>query len=204
MAEYLKRHPSQARSSSDDVGAAFTATMEKREVARRALAVRVLGYIIVPIICIFPGVFADIIMRARPDITVPFGVNLFAAITAGMMGTINTILLGFDPSVVAVVFWPYWKRRKDRKGMQIRNKFAQPSAQTYKPALPGGSRDSEIGGTATFAFETQEMANTSSQHDHGLEFFGHLTVDDTVDLGTTGKSTIGYNAEELAEIFQGL
>ena len=88
--------------------------------------------------------------------------------------------------------------------MQKRNKSAQPSAQTYKPALPGGSGDSEIGGTTTSAYETQEMANTTSQHDHGLEFFGHLTVGETVDLGTTVTSTIGYNAEELAEIFQGL
>ena len=172
--------------------------------ARRALTVRVLGYVIVPVICVFPGVFADIITRARPDITVPFGVELFAGITAGMMGTLNTIMLGFDPSVVAVVFWPYWKKRKDRKRMQKRNKSAQYGAKTYKPALTGVSGDSEMGGTASSAYETQDMANTASQYDHGLEFFGHLVVDETVDLGTTVTSTIGYNAEELAEIFHGL
>ena len=204
MSEYLRRHPSVVQSSPDDVGNTVTTTMERREIARRALTVRVLGYIFVPVICVFPGVIADIITRARPDISVPSWVELFADITAGLMGTLNTILLGFDPSVVAVVFWPYWKKRKDKKRMQKRNKSAQGGAQTHKPALPGGPGDPEVGGTATSAYETQDMANTTFQYDHGLEFFGHLAVDETVDLGTTVTSTIGYNAEELAEIFHGL
>jgi hypothetical protein len=178
--------------------------MERREVARRALTVRVLGYIIVPVICVFPGVIADIITRARPDIPVPFAVELFAAITAGLMGTLNTILLCFDPSVVAVVFWPYMKRRRDRKRMQKRNKPAQPSTPTYKTGLPPVLGDPEMGETPISTYETQEMAVTTFQHDHGLEFFGHLAVNETVDLETTVTSTIGYNAEELAEIFHGL
>ncbi len=204
MSDYLRRHPSVVHSGADDVGTALTTTMERREIARRALTVRVLGYIFVPVICVFPGVIADIITRARPDISVPFEVELFADITAGLMGTLNTILLGFDPSVVAVVFWPYWKRRKDKKRMEKRNKSAQPGAQTHKTVLPGVSGDPEVGGTVTSAYETQSTATTTFQYDHGLEFFGHLTVDETVDLGTTVTSTIGYNAEELAEIFHGL
>ncbi len=204
MSDYLKRHPSEVRSSPNDVGTALTTTMERREIARRALTVRVLGYIIVPVICVFPGVIADIITRARPDISVPSGVDLFAGVTCGLMGTLNTILIGFDPSVVAVVFWPYWKKMKDKKRIQKLNRSAQRSTQTYKSALPGGLGAPEVGGTATSAYETQEMANTTFQYDHGLEFFGHLTVDETVDLGTTVTSTIGYNAEELAEIFHGL
>jgi hypothetical protein len=204
ISEYLKRHPSQLHGSSDDAGAVITTTVERREMARRALTVRVLGYIIVPVICVFPGLITDIITRVRSDITLPFEADLFAAITAGLMGTFNTILLCFDPSIVAVVFWPYWKRRKDRKRMQKRNTPAPPSAQTCKTILPGLWGDPAIGGTATSTYKTQEMGNMTSQHDHGLEFFGHLVADETDDLEISVTSTIGYNAEELAEVFHGL
>ena len=205
MSEYLKRHPSQAQSSTDHAGTAVTATVERREMARRALTVRVLGYIIVPVFCVFPGVIADIITRARPDIEVPFWVELFSAITAGLVGTLNTIMLCFDPSIIAVVFWPFWKKRRDRERMQKRNKLPRPSTQTYKTALPGGLGDPAIGGTTTSTTDgTQDMVSTTFQYDHGLEFFGHLAVDETLDADTTFASTIGYNAEELAEVFHGL
>jgi len=204
VSEYLKRHPSHAHWSSDDAGTAVTTTVERRDMARRALTVRVLGYIIVPVVCTFPGVILDIITRARPDITFPPEAQLFAAITVGLMGTLNTILLGFDPSIVAVVFWPYWKKRKDRKRMEKRNKSARPSTQTHKPVLVGFPGDPAIGKTAISTYATQEMGSTTFQHDHGLEFFGHLAVNETEDLETTITSTIGYNAEELAEVFHGL
>jgi hypothetical protein len=204
ISEYLKRHPSQVHGRSDDAGAAITTTVERREMARRALTVRVLGYIIVPVICVFPGLIVDIIIRVRSDITVPFEVDLFAAITAGLTGTFNTVLLCFDPSIVAVVFWPYWMRRKDRKRMQKRNTSAALSAQTCRPVLPGVWGDSTIGGMGTSTYKTQEMGNMTFQHDHGLEFFGHLVADETGDSEITITSTIGYNAEELAEVFHGL
>jgi len=186
------------------MNAAVTTTLERREMARRALTVRVLGYIIVPVICVFPGVIADIRTRANPGAPVRFEVELYAAITAGLMGSFNTIMLAFDPSVVAVVFWPYWKKRMERKRMQKRNKSARPGTQTCKTALPPISGDPELGGTPTTSYETQDMVITTFQHDHGLEFFGHLGVNETADLETTVTSTIGYNAEELAEIFHGL
>jgi len=204
MSEYLKRHPSQAHSSSDDVRTAIATTMERRELARRALTVRVLGYMVVPIICVFPGVVSDIITRARPDITVPADVERFAAITAGLMGTFNAILICFDPSIVAVVFWPFWKKRKDRKSVQKRNKSRQPNTLTYKQPLPPVSRDPEIGEIPVPSYETQETVITTFQHDLGLEFYGHLAVNETLDLATTVTSTVGYDEEELAEMFRGL
>ena len=203
MSEYLKRHPSQAHTISGDLSTAVAAMMERREMARRALTIRVLGYMVVPIICVLPGVVSDIVTRARPDITVPAGVELFAAIAAGLMGTFNTMLIFFDPSVVSVVFWPFWKRRKDRKRREKRRKSMLP---TYKQPLPPVLRNPEMEQIPGSSYGTQEMVITTTQqdHDHGLEFFGHLVVDESPDLSTTVTSTIGYNAEELAEIFHGL
>ena len=111
MSDYLKRHPSQVYSSTNGTSTAL-ATMERREMARRALTVRVLGYIA----CV------------RPDITIPQSVERFAAIMAGLTGTINTLLCCFDPSVVAVVFWPYWKKRKDRARARMRNQAGSKSS----------------------------------------------------------------------------
>lgn len=202
MSDYLKRHPSQAHPSSDDVNAAIAATMERREMARRALTVRVLGYMVVPFVCVFPGVVTDVITRARPDISIPAVVELVAAITAGLMGTFNTILLCFDPSIVAVVFWPFWKKRKDKKTAQKRNKSTQPSALD-KP-LPPLPKDPEMGGTPTSSYETQETVITPFQHDYSLELFAHFAVNETLTGATTVTSTIGYDAEELANIFYGL
>jgi hypothetical protein len=204
ICEYLKRHPSQTYKSSDDAGAAIATSVERREMARRALTVRVLGYIIVPVICVFPGLITDMIIRVRSDITVPFEVDLFAAITAGLMGTFNTILLCFDPSIVAIVFWPYWMRRKDRKRMQKRNTSAPPSAQTYNLALPGVWGDPSIGVIATSAYRAQEIGNMTFRHDHGLEFLGNLVMNGMGDIEITNTGTVGYNAEELAEVFHGL
>jgi len=197
MSDYLKRHPSQANSSSDDVNAAIAATMERREMARRALTVRVLGYMIVPFVCVFPGVVTDIITRARPDISIPAVVELVAAITAGLMGTFNTILLCFDPSIVAVVFWPLWKKRKDRRTGRKRNTSTEPSTLIYDKPLPPLPNDPEIG-------ETQETDIMTFQHDYSLELFGHFAVNETLNGPTTVTSTIGYDAEELAKIFYGL
>jgi hypothetical protein len=210
MSEYQKRHPSQVSSGSTDVNTALSTTMQRREMARRALTVRLLGYIMVPVICVFPGVITDIIKRARPDITFPWAVELITDITAGLMGTFNTILLSFDPSVVAVVFWPLWKKRREKKEkkMRERNKLVQraqrpnPLATVPAPALtstdnPPALGDPEMGGPLVSQYESQGMA-------YGLEFYGHLTVSEAADADTSVTSTIGYNADELAEIFRDL
>jgi hypothetical protein len=211
MSEYQKRHPSEVSSGSTNVNTALATTMQRREMARRALTVRVLGYIMVPVICVFPGVIADIITRARPDITVPWAVELITDITAGLMGTFNTILLSFDPSVVAVVFWPLWKKRREKKEemMRERNKLVQrpkrsnplAAAPAPAPALtstnPSTLGDPEMGGPLVSQYDSQGMI-------HGLEFYGHLTVSEATDAETSVTSTIGYNPDELAEIFHDL
>jgi len=93
------------------------------------------------------------------------------------------ILLGVDPSIVAVVFCPYWKKT-NRLGLVL-----NPQASTTR--VSGRPRDRENG----------DLHLRNSRNDHGLEFFGHLAVNETEDLETTITSTIGYNAEELSKVY---
>jgi len=211
MPRYLKRHPSMIRTSSTDADAALAVTLQRRDMARRALTVRVLGYISVPVICVFPGVIIDLIARSMPDLVIPSVVPLIAAITAGLMGTFNAILLSFDPSVVAVVFWPRWKKKQEqeklRQNLKARRQPEQPSPSTRKQPALG---DVEMAESKARGDETQGAVVTTihfhNADDHGLEFYGHSAMHDvdTIDLENSRTSTIGYDMSDLAETYHGL
>ena len=206
----LTRHPSEVRSKSKGVDTALTTTLAKRDIARRALTVRVLGYISVPVICVFPGVIIDFIARGRPDVYIPPMVPLIAAVTAGLMGTFNAILLSFDPSVVAVVLWPHWMKKKERERLELDRKAAgiqqlEPTASSCKPAFLD---DIDMAQTKVVGNETQEVVVTTvhlqTAGEHGLELQGHSVIPDGLDPENSGTSTFGYNMNDLAKIYHGL
>ena len=182
--------------------------LARRDLARRALTIRLLGYISVPVICVLPGVVMDFIARIRPGLVPPV-VPLIVAITAGLMGTFNAILLSFDPSVVAVVFWPHWKKKKEqerrRQNFKVVRRQPERPVSTSKPLLLG---DIEIAETKVVRDETQGVVVTTIQFqntdDHGLEPHGHSATLNTLDLENNGTSTIGYDVSDLAEIYHGL
>lgn len=198
----LKQLPSQNHSNSTDVGVTSATILARRDIARRALTVRVLGYISVPVICVFPGVIMDFIARAGTDVHIPSIVTLITVITAGLMGTFNAVLLSFDPSVVAVVFWPHWKKKeweRQRQNFEVGRRQPESLASIGKPPLLG---DIEIAETKD---ESQGVVVTTihvqSANDHGLEFHGHS---DALDLENSGTSTIGYNMGDFTNIYHGL
>ena len=126
-------------------------------------------------------------------------------ITAGLLGTLNTILLAFDPSVVAVVFWPTWEK-KEQERKENRNSVAQRQPGRPAPALngkPSTLGDPDMSQSKTTQYETQDRYMTAI-YDHGLELYGHLEVHELSDIDISLTSTIGYNTDELAEIFHGL
>jgi hypothetical protein len=202
----LTRHPSQDRYNAKGVDIALATTLARRDMARRALTVRVLGYISVPVICVFPGVLMDFIARGRPDVYIPPVVPLIAAVTAGLMGTFNAILISFDPSVVAVVFWPHWRKKKEQKRLHRDRK----AARLHQPSLCKSSflGDIEMAQTRIVGNETQEVVITTihlqNAGDHGLELHGHSVIPDELDLENSGTSTIGYDMNDLAKIYHGL
>lgn len=214
VARFPKRSASHTHSETAEVDTTAM-LLAKRDMARRALTVRVLGYISVPVICVFPGVIIDLLARARPDVHIPAVFPLIAAITASLMGTFNAMLLSFDPSVVAVVFWPRWKKKEQERRQKKSTAAAaarrrgalEPAApSSYRKAPPLG--DIEMAETKDPRDETQGVVVTTihfrTADDHGLESNGHSAIPDTVDLEDSGTSTIGYSYRDLIETYHGL
>ena len=204
---YLQPGTSQVHSTA---AAAVAMVQARRDIARRALTVRVLGYISVPVICVFPGVIIDFIARGRPDVYIPSVVPLIAAITAGLMGTFNAILISFDPSVVAVVFWPHWKKRK-RQARLRRNKMKAAAGQQHPEPQPPSLKstvmdDIEMAQTKIVGDETQGVSVTTihfqDADDPDLESHGDSVK--TVDLENSKTSTTDYNICVLVETYHGL
>jgi hypothetical protein len=205
---YLKRHASQICSNSADVDIALAMIRAKRDLARRALTVRVLGYICVPVICVFPGVVNDLLTRARPDLNIPSVVPLAAVITAGLMGALNSILISFDPSIVGVVFWPYWKKKKEQERSQEymnggRRPLDPPASALKLPTLG----DIEMAETKVIGNETQEAVVATVHFENAetpVESHGHSETGETIDFENSRRSTTFYDMRDLAETYHGL
>ena len=95
------------------VSAAHAATLALRDTARRALTVRLLGYILVPTICVISGMVVDLLGGSKSRAHIPREVEITVSALAGLMGTMNAILFAFDPSVRAVI-----KALRDRRAQQ--------------------------------------------------------------------------------------
>jgi hypothetical protein len=203
---FLKPGTPQVYSTTVGADAALTMMLARRDIARRALTVRVLGYISVPVICVFPGVIMDFIARGRPDVYISPVIPLIAAVTAGLMGTLNAILISFDPSVVAVVFWPHWKKKKEQARLRQNMKAAR---RPLKPQpLPRAIvlDDIEMAETKIFGDETQGVAVTTIHFqdvdDQGLESHEHSAK--TVDREDSRTCTPDFSISDLVETYHGL
>ena len=85
------------------LSAAHAAILARRDTARRALTVRLLGYILVPTICVISGMVVDLLGESKSGAHVPREVEITSSALGGLMGTMNAILFAFDPSVRAVI-----------------------------------------------------------------------------------------------------
>ena len=83
--------------------AAHAATLARRDTARRALTVRLFGYILVPTFCVISGMVIVLLGESKSGAHVPREVEITSTALAGLMGTMNAILFAFDPSVRAVI-----------------------------------------------------------------------------------------------------
>lgn len=195
----LAKHPSHAHSlSPTNITAALAATLARRDVARRALTTRVLGYIIVPIICVVPGVTIDVIARARPDITIPPLVTLISAITAGLMGTFNTILLSFDPSIIAVVFA---HRTRERPATRRRKWIPSRKARELDGDVEMG--DSKLTGPIRVSRVTEiSFVPFDSENGESLEYREQSAPNGVLDLSRNSPGT--RNSSDLADTYHGL
>lgn len=207
---YLQAGTSQADSTAVGAGLVVATVLAKRDIARRALTVRVLGYISVPVVCIFPGVIIDLIARGRPECHIPPVVPLIAAITAGLMGTFNAILICFDPSVVAVVFWPHWKKKEGQARLRQNMKAAKAARHLPEPQSPTPKSTAlgeiEMAQTKVIGDETQVLS-VSTIHFQDADDRGHESNVDfakTVDLEDSRTRAADYNISDLVETYHGL
>ena len=92
-------------------------TLDRRDAARKALTLRLLGYILVPVICIFPGVILDFIAKSggESNIDIDDTVETLGDVMAGLMGCFNAIMFGVDPSVLAVLYAVRVDKEEERK-----------------------------------------------------------------------------------------
>jgi len=76
--------------------------ISRRTLALRAMTLRLIGYILIPVICILPSVIMDLIVKAYPvgDVEIPDAVTGFFDGVNGLVGFFNAIL---DP--VLLVVW---------------------------------------------------------------------------------------------------
>ena len=79
--------------------------LSRRTLALRAMTLRLIGYILIPVICILPSVVMDLIVKAYPvgDVEIPDAVTGFKDGVNGLVGFFNAMLFLLDP--VLLVVW---------------------------------------------------------------------------------------------------
>lgn len=174
----------------------LAATRAWRDIARRALTIRVLGYIMVPVLFIMPGVILDILDRSNlapvPDVAL-----IITMITPGLMGTFNALLFRMDPSVVAAIH-SIRAREQSSTNRQHHNALA----------LDGRPGETELGQSVMTTTVPSQRVLLPTVHidttddNNGLEYEGHFTVRNP--SLPSRSSTIGYSANELADTYNGL
>ena len=208
----LAAHPThvehtQRKSSSHattDVSASLTATLARRDAARRALTVRLLGYILVPTISIISGMVLDLLGESKSGANIPREVEITVSALAGLMGTMNAILFCFDPSVLAVIHALRLRRaqRRRQQGTPTHEKRRVGTTST-RPNNPNGvlvittvdlDTDLEAGSDNSFGME-----------DRGHGYPGpHPGTAVVVEGYRRSASTIGDHVNEILETYRGL
>jgi hypothetical protein len=100
-----------------NLNASLQNTLRQRDVARRALILRLFGYLLVPVLCVFPGVILDFIAKAGKDevANISPAMETLGDVVAGLMGSLNAVLFGVDPSVLAVLYAVRVDKEEERK-----------------------------------------------------------------------------------------
>ena len=140
--------------------------ISRRALALRAMTLRLIGYILIPIVCILPSVTMDIIVKAYPvgDIEIPDTVTGFFDGINGLVGFFNAILFLLDPVLLLIWAelransrWGLWKKKNTESQyadhenvIEINELGASPERDTKTPGRTGS--DKQVGGIHTTLF----------------------------------------------------
>ena len=207
----------QSRNTANVMSASLAATLARRDMARRALTLRLLGYILVPTICVISGMVLDLLGESKSGANIPAAVTNIVSALAGLMGTLNAILFSFDPSVLAVVHALRLERRRQQ---------ATPKHEVFGPrrdvcvlgsdrerravGVPSASAISTNGVLVVTTVDLDTHLESGSGHsfwieDHGRYYPGPHADTETIDEGNRrSMSTIGYHVDEILETYRGL
>ena len=226
---FSPRHPLAARPAQVEhsqriplsVNASFAATLARRDTARRALTLRLLGYILVPTISVISGMVLDLLGEMKNGAYIPRAVTTTVSALAGLMGTLNAILFSFDPSVIAVIHALRLRRAQRRQQHSKHGGVGAPR----KPRVFGSDHEKQaVGVKNTRARNTDSVLvvtrvdldthlEAGSSYGYGMVDHGHYhtgphTGTETVDEGYRRSiSTIGYDGydvDEILETYRGL
>ena len=216
--ERTQQTPSHTQShTTTNVNASLAATMARRDMARRALTLRLLGYILVPTISIISGMVLDLLGESKSGASIPVAVTDIVSALAGLMGTMNAILFTFDPSVLAVIhalrLQKAQRRRRQaapkHKGSSRRRKRQVFGSDTaVDVANIGAANTNAVLVITTVDLDTRLEAGSGhslGMKDHGHYYSGQLADTNTIDENSRGGlSTVGYDVDEILETYRGL
>jgi hypothetical protein len=202
-----------------NVNASLAATLARRDSARRALTLRLLGYIFVPTISVISGMVLDLLGEAKSGAKIPEAVTAVVSALAGLMGTMNAILFSFDPSVLAVIHALRLQRAKHRQQTTPKQGGLSPWRKSRVLGSDHEKRSTDTTSTGpmntngvlvvtTVNLDTDLEAGNG--HSLGMEEHGnyhagaHAHTDTVIDITRRSLSTIGYHVDEVLETYRGL
>ena len=139
--------------------------ISRRTLALRAMTLRLIGYILIPVICILPNVIMDLIVKAYPvgDVEIPDAVTGFFDGINGLVGFFNAMLFFFDP--VLLVVWAEFRANHHWCLLQKQRRKAQyaeheVNGATGVDAMAGSplqdTRDAQVGGVQSTHFGKED------------------------------------------------
>jgi hypothetical protein len=92
-----------------------TSDSDRKNAARRALTIRLLGFITIPIVCVVPTIIAQFVIKqgASP----PDALGTLVTGIQGLMGAFNAMFVASDPAVLAI-YYAYKAAREKRYRMR--------------------------------------------------------------------------------------
>jgi hypothetical protein len=119
-------------------------TLSRRSLAMRALSFRLLGYILVPTLCILPGVIQDLISKIDPDAVdgIPDQVGTLFDTLNGLVGLFNAILFALDPALLTL-YHQISVERSEKRGQRRNARDAETGQDAvYSPQESASSQPS--------------------------------------------------------------
>jgi hypothetical protein len=216
--EHNQRNPSPHATA--NVNASLAATLARRDMARRALTVRLLGYILVPTISVISGMVLDLLGESKSGASIPAAVTITVAALAGLMGTLNAILFSFDPSVLAVIHALRLQRAQRCRQQATPTQEGFGLGRNHRPfegvlekqtVGTTNARSNDVNGVqavTTVGLDTYmeaESGHSFGIEDHDQHYPGPDTGIETVDEDDRRSvSTIGNHVDEILETYHGL